>query len=496
MKHTSASPIREEDIGSWAIETDVAIVGFGAAGACAAIEAADTGADVQVFELASAGGGSTAMSSAEIYMGGNGGTAVQRSCGYNDSSDNMRAFLNTAFGASSDPDKVDAYVDGCAAHYDWLSSMGVPFKHTELKERAIMALTDDCLLYTGSEAAWPFNLAAEPVPRGHNIQVEGDNGGPLLVRILTEQVSARERVSVHYDARVLTLVVSEAGAVVGLIVRSDMQELAVRARGGVVLCAGGFCMNEAMVRRYAPMFAEGLTPIGNPGDTGTGILMGIGAGAGTVNMHECFVTLPFYPPASLTYGIFINDKGQRFINEDVYHGRVAHACLAQQRSVSNRVYLIADVEAYGEYESISFLQAPVVGTGETIEELEAEIDLPEGTLVATLTRYNADAEAGEDKLFHKSRQWLRRLEPPLVALDCTIGRGSFYPFFTLGGLDTLPTGEVMTPERKSIPGLYAAGRTAAGVPRTAAGYASGMSVGDATFSGRMAGRSAAASIHC
>jgi 3-oxo-5alpha-steroid 4-dehydrogenase len=39
--------------------------------------------------------------------------------------------------------------------------------------------------------------------------------------------------------------------------------------------------------------------------------------------------------------------------------------------------------------------------------------------------------------------------------------------------------------------VFAAGRTSAGMPRTAAGYASGMSVGDATFFGRLAGKSAA-----
>ena len=490
-KSTPASSRREQDIGEWGMETDVAIVGFGGAGACAAIEAADAGAEVQLFELASGSGGSTALSSAEIYMGGSGGTAVQQACGYSDASDNMKAFLKAAFGENADDDKIDAYVDGSAAHFDWLVGMGVPFKHSELKERAIMALTDDCLLFTGNEKAWPFNLAAEPVPRGHNLRVEGDNGGPLLMKILTEQVDARKRIGVHFDARVLTLVVSEDGAVVGLIVRIDQREVAVKARGGVILCAGGFCMNEAMVRRYAPMYAGGLTPIGNPGDTGTGILMGMGAGGGVVNMHECFVTVPFYPPASLTHGVFINDKGQRFINEDAYHGRVGHAALLQQRQVSRRVYLVADADAYGDYETASYLQAPVAGTGETMQELEEELGLPAGSLVETLLRYNRDAEAGEDQLFHKSPNWLRPLRPPFVALDCSLGQGTFYPFFTLGGLDTLPTGEVLTAERKPIRGLYAAGRTAAGIPRTAGGYASGMSVGDATFSGRMAGRSAA-----
>ena len=57
---------------------------------------------------------------------------------------------------------------------------------------------------------------------------------------------------------------------------------------------------------------------------------------------------------------------------------------------------------------------------------------------------------------------------------------------------TLPGGEALTPDGEVIQGLYAAGRNACGVPRTSAGYGSGMSVGDATFSGRMAGKSAAA----
>ena len=84
---------------------------------------------------------------------------------------------------------------------------------------------------------------------------------------------------------------------------------------------------------------------------------------------------------------------------------------------------------------------------------------------------------------------------PLVAVPSPTsspGRGAFYPFFTLGGLDTLPTGEVVDTAREVIPGLYAAGRTACGVVRRGDGYSSGMSVGDATFSGRLAGRQAAA----
>jgi len=50
---------------------------------------------------------------------------------------------------------------------------------------------------------------------------------------------------------------------------------------------------------------------------------------------------------------------------------------------------------------------------------------------------------------------------------------------------------VLRTDGSVIKGLYAAGRTAAGVPRRGDGYGSGMSVGDATFSGRMAGKAVA-----
>ena len=474
----------------WSHETDVVVVGFGGAGACAAIEAADAGAQVMLIELASASGGSTALSSAELYLGGNGGTAVQQACGYSDSSDNMKAYLKAVSGANGDAAKIDHYVDNSVGHFNWLVSQGVEFKHSEYKERAIMALTDDCLLFTGSEKAHTFKDIADPVPRGHNLYVEGDNGGPLLMKILTEQVHSREAVTVHYDSRVLCLIENQ-GEVVGVMARLGMEEVAVRANKGVVLCAGGFCMNEDMVKHYAPFYAEGLSPLGNPGDTGTGIQMGQSVGAAVVNMQECFVTLPFYPPSSLTYGLFVNDKGQRFINEDAYHGRVGQASIAQQRGAANSVYLIVDVDAYADYEKLSYLGAPIAATGETVEELEQELSMQPGALAATLSLYNEAAERGEDPAFHKSAQWLRPLKLPLVALNCSIGFGAYLPFFTLGGLDTLPTGEVLTPGRDAIAGLYAAGRTAAGIPRTAAGYASGMSVGDATFTGREAGRSAA-----
>jgi succinate dehydrogenase/fumarate reductase flavoprotein subunit len=247
-------------------------------------------------------------------------------------------------------------------------------------------------------------------------------------------------------------------------------------------------MNEDMLRKYAPKLTRGTEAIGNPGDTGTGIMMGMSVGGAAINMHEGFISLPYYPPASMTSGILINDKGQRFINEDVYHGRMGAFLLEQQ---SDRFYYILTVDQYGDYERVSYMGAQVCGTGESVAELEEEIGLRSGSLQHTIALYNEDVAAGEDSQQHKAAEWLQPLEPPLVALDVTPGRGPFYPFFTLGGLDTLPTGEVVDAQRETIAGLYAAGRTACGVVRRGDGYSSGMSVGDATFSGRMAGQQVA-----
>ncbi len=487
-KASPNKPRRTRDISAWDLETDVAVVGFGGAGGCAAIEAADAGSQVTIFELASASGGSTAMSSAEIYMGGNGGTRVQKACGFEDRSEDMFTYMMMSAGPQADEAKIRNYVDNSTAHFQWLLDLGVPFKDSFHAERAIMCLTDDGLLYTGSEKAYPFAQQARPCPRGHNLYIEGDNGGPLFMKIVTENVERRDNISVRYEVRALSLIVDDDGAVAGLVVRENQQELNVRTRQGVILCAGGFCMNEDMLKKYAPRLTRGTEAIGNPGDTGTGIQMGISVGAAAINMHEGFISLPYYPPASMTYGILVNDKGQRFINEDVYHGRLGCALLEQQ---SDRFYFILTVDHYGDYERSSYMGAPVCGTGETVVELEKELGLREGSLQHTIRTYNEDVAAGDDTQQHKAAEWLEPLKPPLVALNVTPGHGAFYPFFTLGGLDTLPTGEVVDPGRNVIPGLYAAGRTACGVVRRGDGYSSGMSVGDATFSGRMAGKQAA-----
>ncbi|MBV6416028.1 MAG: hypothetical protein CMLOHMNK_00555 [Steroidobacteraceae bacterium] len=70
-----APAIVHADTLDWEFAADVIVVGLGAAGAAAAIEAADHGASVLVLDRLN-GGGASALSGGVIYAGG--GTRQQR----------------------------------------------------------------------------------------------------------------------------------------------------------------------------------------------------------------------------------------------------------------------------------------------------------------------------------------------------------------------------------------------------------------------------------
>ena len=99
----------------WSVETDVIVVGFGAAGASAAIEAARAGAHVTLFEATSGNGGTSALSGGEIYLGGGGGTPIQRAAGFDDRTEDLYKYLLMAGGPNVDEAKVRLYADGSLA---------------------------------------------------------------------------------------------------------------------------------------------------------------------------------------------------------------------------------------------------------------------------------------------------------------------------------------------------------------------------------------------
>lgn len=487
--YSPSCPVPLAGIRHWDIETDVVVVGFGAAGATSALEAARGGARVTLLEVASGSGGASALSGGEIYMGGGGGTPVQRAFGFEDSTEAMYQYLLESTGPNADAAKVRLYADGSLEHYQWLTAQGIEYKMSYIAERCIEPFTDDCLIWSGSEEAWPFAQQARPAPRGHVAKFVGMGAGRYVMDVLAQRV-VEAGVDVRYNARALALVADHNREVHGLVARIDGEIRVLRAHRGVVLCAGGFIMNREMVKRHAPRLLRCSNPIGTV-DDGSGIRLGMSVGGSTINMSEGFVTIPWYPPGSMVKGIFVNGRGQRFINEDCYHGRVANYALQQD---GDRIWLLEDGATYGESPMQKGVRMEIGAAGETWEDVERELGLPEGSLIHTVSVYNHHAAQGSDPLFHKAAQWLKPLnEPPFVAVDCRIDH-CYYSTFTLGGLDTLPTGEVKDEDGAVIPGLFAAGRTACGLPRFGAGYSSGTSLGDATFFGRQAGKRLAGTL--
>ncbi len=79
--------VSADTVTSWSDDVDVAVIGFGIAGGCAAVSAAATGARVLVLERAAAAGGTTSLAGGHFYLGG--GTAVQRATGQADSPEEM-----------------------------------------------------------------------------------------------------------------------------------------------------------------------------------------------------------------------------------------------------------------------------------------------------------------------------------------------------------------------------------------------------------------------
>jgi 3-oxo-5alpha-steroid 4-dehydrogenase len=462
----------------WNDEADVVVVGFGGAGACAAIEARGEGADVLLLERASGGGGTTALSTGQIYLGG--GTRIQRACGFEDSPEEMRTYLMASCGPGADEAKIRLFCAESVAHFDWLVAQGVPFKESFYGDGSYTP-TDDCLSYSGSELAWPYRELARPAPRGHTVRQEGIEAGGMLMRALVAAVE-RAGARVQSDTLVETLVVAADRRVVGVVARHEGRERCLRARRGVVLTAGGFINNKRMVERYAPLLRKCRFRAASDGDDGRGIRMGMGAGGAAVRMEAGCIVLPFTVPKKLIKGILVNRRGERFINEDAYQTVVGEAALLRE---GGEVFLVVDNAIFER----PFPPTEIAAVEATIEELERALALPPGSLQHTVAYYNQHAPRGEDPLFHKAPEHLAPLvEPPFAALDYRT-ETALYTAFTLGGLHTLPTGEVLTPDGEIIPGLYAAGRTTSGL--AAQGYSSGLSIADATFFGRQAGRSAA-----
>lgn len=472
--------INPADVKAWDREVDVVVAGQGVAGTCAALEAHRAGADVLIVERASGGGGASAMSSGIFYLGG--GTAVQDAAGYADDADQMARFLMASCDPL-DPNAAMAFCRDSKSHFDWLEAQGVPFERSYFPGKAVYLLDRTCLMWTGNEKAWPYRDIATPAPRGHKVAGEGENAGsegmkPLLQRCVDENIPA------IYDSAVVALVQGDDQRVIGVKIKQTSGDIFVKAKRGVIIACGSHNLCKPLLDQYLPLLTETSEPLAIPSNDGAGARLGLSAGAHVVAMDGVIPTASIYPPAQLIKGIIVNRDGERFVAEDVYHGRLANFVMEQ---ADQKAYLIVDSEIFAYPESPSANHSLIDGW-ETIAEMEAGLEIPAGKLQATMAQYNHDAENGEDRRFHKHGDWIKPLtKGPYAAFDISFDK-STYLFITLGGVMTDEAGRALDLRSNPIAGLYVVGASAAHIPRNGKAYASGLSLGPGSYFGRRAGR--------
>ena len=216
------------------VGADVVVVGFGAAGACAALEAAATlegaGASVLVLDRFG-GGGATALSGGVVYAGG--GTPQQRAAGVDDSPEAMFGYLRTEVGDAVPAATLRQFCDGSVAMLAWLEGHGVPFEGSLCPDKTSYPTNRHYLYYSGSElsaaaaaaaaAAVPCRWRragagaappAPPAPRGHRTRGRGTSGGLLYARLDAAVRAAGVRVLTQTAAR--DLITDPGGRVTGV----------------------------------------------------------------------------------------------------------------------------------------------------------------------------------------------------------------------------------------------------------------------------------------
>ena len=523
---------------AWDDEADVVVVGFGGAGACAALEAKAQGARVLVLDRFH-GGGATAISGGVFYAGG--GTHIQEQAGVSDDADEMFRYLSLEVKGVVSEETLRDFCNKSVENLGWLEGHGVPFEASLCPYKTSYPTDDYYLYYSGNEGFSPYKDAAKPAPRGHRAKGAGLPGESFYEPL---RKSAQGRgIKVEYETRVTRLVIDSQNQVVGVEYRQIEKGLwsqlyrrlnqagiaivkyhpktaaklrercfqieaehsvvkRVRAVKGVVLAAGGFIYNRQMVREIAPKYGAGM-PLGTASDNGSGILLGQSVGGKTDLMDRISAWRFINPPEAFAKGMIINQNGERYINEFMYGAAVGEAMVEQNDGVA---LLIIN----GELKKIAreqckpgkaqwFQRAPALlnlwfnsKEAKSVEELAKVTKVPVDTLRRTLDDYNDAADGKAADRFGKDPEKMHAMRKgPYFAINAGIKSKRFpCPTLTLGGLVVDErTGQVKSEDGGVIPGLYAAGRNAVGV--CSRQYVSGLSIADCVYSGRRAGGAAA-----
>lgn len=513
-------------------ECGLLVIGYGAAGSAAALEAAERGLDVMLVDRF-AGGGASWLSGGIVYAGG--GTRIQRAAGRADTVEAMAAYLAREVGDAVSAETIRRYAADSAAMIDWLEGHGVAFDPTEAPHETSYPAKDHYLYFSGNEMVPANRDAIPPAPRGHRAKGKWLSGRAMMEGLMA-RVAGTRGITIRTEACARRLLVDEGGRVVGaefmalrpggfaarlhrllerpariialqvagisallirlarLVETSFARSFTVRARHGVVLATGGFIKNRAMVERHAPEFMAGF-PLGSSGCDGSGIRLGLAMGGRLDKADRISAWRFINPPHAFARGIVVDTTGRRLTNEEQYGARLGDAMF---RRAGGRAYVIVDdallAEARAEIAAgeiwgfQSFPARTLIMTrvsAPTPADLARKLGMAPAVLEAEVEANNAAARGEAADPVGKSDEMRGALtRGPFHALDISATNRMFpLPVLTLGGLAVEEaTGAVLKAEGGTVPGLYAIGRAARGLPSNA--YVSGLSLGDCIWTGR------------
>ena len=454
---------------------DVVVVGFGGAGASAAIAAADLGAKVLVVEKAPEGwaGGNTRLSGQQVLCPSD----LEAAVGY-------LVAIQDQF--SCDEELIRATTQEMMANEQALTDLGAKVEYITYSEFPEVpgSETMTCCL------------------------VDRERSTGKAWAAYYEGVLARaDSIDVWYDSPAKRLVLDAEGAVTGVVVEHEGGEVEIAAAKGVIMACGGFENNQDMIQCYLHL-PYGY-PKGTPYNTGDGILMAMQLGAGMVQTGHCHMMHDFDsgPMASVPF-MAVNMDGNRFMNEDMPFTMIN----VQMRDQPKPGWFVQIYD--GNYETtvpeMGFKATPAdavqkwmpevemdrsVASGnkvieglvdlycaDTLEELAEKIEVPADALIASVERYNELVDAGFDEDFGKNPKYLKKIEQaPFWGARKHIRVSAL-----CAGMTVNENYQVITTEGEVIPHLWATGFGAGqlcGAPDWSM-YQSGMSAGHCFTSGR------------
>lgn len=448
-------------------ETDIIVVGAGAAGLAAALTAADAGAEVLLLEKMPSPGGSSRICGGLLAFAG---TDIQQRHGIEDSSELLFQDLMEVGRHENDPAIVRAYTNNQLDTYQWLCDLGVVF------------------------APRPDASSGQSVPRCHVIDPDA------MINVLAGHVAKRRSIEFISGAAAERLLRRD-DRVSGVRVDVAGQSMHVIARKAVVLTAGGFTRNASLLKTFVPKQAKAWVS-GGEGNTGDGLLMAWQMGAGVADVAYIQGTFGKHPTnhtcrhsllAVYKGAIAVNLQARRFVDESLSYKLLGTASLEQEGDHTWQIFDQPIYDAHEEEVSIFDVRHRhadgMLIEADTLDALAVKTGLDPQTLKDTVNRYNNHVRTGGDPDFH--RRHLVHNHGALVPIETA----PFYAhastaalYGTYCGVTVDPSMQVLDVFGEPIAGLRSAGEMVAGFHGAA--YMTGSALGKAVIFGRIAGRAA------